>query len=251
MRREARTGNHESAAALAGFNRVADAARIPFSAAAIRVVSTDRRAAHRVVAVGFRVLFDATACAAIAATWRGTAVDAREGSAGFIPRNRAASFVDRADARTAGFVIASSIGVRFEAITKARARPAWAGHAMESSARYAVHIPARSAANGIEPTNDVAASGIIATRSGMANAALAASRATGDGVTNALRDIDAVRVPAQLAAVRLNLTDRSAAEFIGASWLWMDEVWIASVGAVGRTIAEIGCVRRAGFIPRP
>lgn len=65
-----------------------------------------------------------------------------------------------------------------------------------------------------------------------------------------MRDIDTVRVPTELAAVRLDLADGSAAELIRAASLWVDEKWIAAVRAIRRTRAEVCGVRCAGFIPR-
>ena len=94
---------------------------------------------------------------------------------------------------------------------------------MLCSARDAIHIPSRSTAHWIESADDVAACGVIATGRCVRNAALAAARATCDGVADALRDVDAVCVPTELAADGLDFANSGAAELIGAARFRMDK----------------------------
>lgn len=121
---------------------------------------------------------------------------------------------------------------------------------MLCSARDAIHIPSRSTAHWIESADDVAAGGVIATRRRVRNAALAAARATCDGVADALRDVDAVCVPTELAADGFDFAYSGAAELIGAARFRMDKERVAAVGAIRWSIAEIRRVRCTGFIPR-
>ncbi len=246
---EARTRDHKTATALAGLDGVTHTSGVPLSAAAIRVIPADCRAAHGVIAVRLRVLFNATPSATVAATWCRAAVDARQCRARRIPCDGAAGIVNRANAGAAGFIVAPCVGVLFKATAEARAGPTRSRHTVQASARDTVHIPARSAADWVEPADDVATGWIIAARRRVRDAALSAAGAARNGVADALCDINAVGVPSELAAVGLDLANSRAAEFVRASRLWVHEIWVAAIGAIGWSIAEVRCIRRASFIP--
>ena len=87
-----------TAATEAGLARREDAGGIPANFAAEGLKAADRFAARWIVAVGCGVRTQTLARAAVAATWRTTADDARDGRAACIPTLRAAEWIHIADA---------------------------------------------------------------------------------------------------------------------------------------------------------
>lgn len=238
LRDETAPGGGVAAEAAAAFLGNVSAEAVPLAAAAEWVDGADRVATGGVVAEGLSVGSEAGSGAPVAAADVAAAQGAgNEGTVG-VPLDRAATGVERTDARAAGLIITARVGVPLEAASDAGAVPANLGAATCQSFADTMAVPGLNATDRVGRADHIAARGVFAARRAMGAGARIRTRASRLSEADSVGVEGAMLVPGGGTTDRVDVADGRAADGLVATGQGMSDQAGASIWAAGALAAH-------------